>query len=192
MRLSAVLLAGGQSRRMGENKALITVRGKPLWRIQIELLRRLKPHEILVSARFDPPWRPKDVRFVGDDRPSRGPLSGLAAAMTQMRGSHLIALAVDMPFMNETFLRSLCRKIELGCGVLPMIGKRAEPLAAIYPAEIYSDLIAALSGTDFSLQTLTKKLIRAEKLRVIKITQREEKLFYNINYPADLGDCVSP
>jgi molybdopterin-guanine dinucleotide biosynthesis protein A len=191
MKLAAVLLAGGKSRRMGLDKATLIVSGKRLWQIQLDLLRSLQPKKIFVSARTNPPWRPKDVRFIPDNPPSRGPLSGLAASMAYVdQGHHLAVLAIDMPFMNARFLRSLRDNTVPGQGVLPLIGNRAEPLAAIYPAEIQPDLIAALSGTDFSLQTLTKKLIKTERLRVIRIGPKEERLFRNINSLADLGDGV--
>src|SRR5437899_11731347 len=83
--ISAVLLAGGESRRMGKDKATILVRGKPLWQIQFGLLQKLEPTEIFVSARTDPVWRPADVQFVADDPPSRGQLSGLAASVAHRR-----------------------------------------------------------------------------------------------------------
>jgi molybdopterin-guanine dinucleotide biosynthesis protein A len=54
MNISAVLLAGGQSRRMGRDKATILFRGKSLWQIQLDLLHKLQPAEIFVSARTDP------------------------------------------------------------------------------------------------------------------------------------------
>src|SRR5215468_5158327 len=79
--VSAVLLAGGESRRMGVDKATFLFRGKPLWQIQLETLRSLRPAEIFVSARIDPPWRCDGILFVADVPPSRGPLSGLAASM---------------------------------------------------------------------------------------------------------------
>jgi molybdopterin-guanine dinucleotide biosynthesis protein A len=186
MNISAVLLAGGESRRMGKDKASLLFRGKPLWKIQLDLLRRLEPAEVFVSARCDPSWRPSVVQFVADDPPSRGPLSGLAATLGQIRTSHLLALAIDMPFMTEKYLRSLCDHIEAGRGVLPIIGHRAEPLAAIYPAEVHVDLAAALSSADFSLQNLTKQLVKAGKLRVIPVAKEEEALFCNLNQPADV------
>ena len=88
--------------------------------------------------------------------------------------------------MTERYLRSLCHQIESDRGVLPIIGDRAEPLAAIYPADGYIDLVAALSGTEFSLQALTKKLVEAGKLKVLSVTKEEQKLFWNLNEPADL------
>jgi molybdenum cofactor guanylyltransferase len=186
MNISAVLLAGGGSRRMGKDKATLLFRGTPLWQIQLELLRKLEPVEVFVSARTDPVWRPAGVQFVADSPPSRGPLSGLAAALAQMRAKHLLALAIDMPFITEKYLRFLYRQIEPGCGVLPKIDNRAEPLAAIYPQEALTNVQSALSGNDFSLQTVTGRLVAAGKLRVIPVTSQERELFLNANEPADL------
>jgi molybdopterin-guanine dinucleotide biosynthesis protein A len=171
---------------MGKDKATILFWGKPLWQIQIELLRSLKLVEIFVSAREKPNWHPTTVQFVRDTPLSRGPLSGLSAAMREMRGSHLLVLAVDMPFMNAGHLRKLSRQIGPGRGVLPMIANRAEPLAAIYPLEARVEVDAALSGTDFSLQSLTNQLRKLGKLETITLT-KEEALFYrNLNEPIDV------
>ena len=185
MNISAVLLAGGESRRMGQDKATLVFHGKSLWEIQLGLLRKLKPKEIFLSARSDPVWRPADVHFVPDRAPSRGPLSGLAATLPRIRTDHLLALAIDMPLMTEDFLRSLSDVIKPSCGVIPMIGDRAEPLAAIYPKDADSDVIAALFGPDFSLQSLAKKLIAAGKLRLVSVSKNEENYFRNLNKPGD-------
>src|SRR5438045_8620042 len=95
MNISAVLLAGGESRRMGQDKATLLFHGKPLWQIQLELLQRLEPAGILASARTDPAWRPADVQFVADDAPSRGPLSGIDTTLAQMHNAHHVARALD-------------------------------------------------------------------------------------------------
>jgi molybdenum cofactor guanylyltransferase len=190
MTISAVLLAGGESRRMGQDKATLEFQGKPLWQIQIELLRKLQPAEIFVSARTDPAWRPNEFEFVPDELPSRGPLSGLAGALARMRTKHLLALAIDMPFMTEAHLRSLCDRIGPGRGVLPKIGGRAEPLAAIYPVEARVDFVAALAGNDFSLQTVTGKLVGAGLLLEFCVTEEDAALYRSLNKPADLTDCL--
>jgi molybdopterin-guanine dinucleotide biosynthesis protein A len=185
MKISAVLLAGGESRRMGRDKATLLFRGRPLWQIQFDLLRTLQPEEIFVSARTDPPWRPSGVQFVSDEPPSCGPLSGLSATLARISTDHLLALAIDMPLMTGNYLRLICNLVEPGRGVLPMIGNRAEPLVAIYPKGTGTDFIMALSGSDFSLQSLTKKLVDAGKLSLVNVLEEEGKLFRNFNNLSD-------
>jgi molybdopterin-guanine dinucleotide biosynthesis protein A len=187
MNISAALLAGGESRRMGRDKATVLLRGKPLWQIQLELLKKLEPEEIFVSARSNPIWRPDDVQFVADDAPSRGPMSGLAASLKKMRTQHLLALAIDMPFMTEKYLKFLCDQVEPGCGVIAKIEDRFEPLAAFYPHEALANFQTALSGTDFSMQTLAGRLAEEGKLRVVPVTLQERNLFLNVNELADLA-----
>ena len=187
MTISAVLLAGGKSRRMGRDKATIAFRSKPLWKIQLELLRRLELTEILVSAKSDPPWRPADFEFVPDKKPSRGPLSGIAATLSRIKSDYLLTLAIDTPFITEAYLRSLCARIGAGTGVVPMIENRAEPLVAIYPRDAEPEFSSPLSSNDFSLQPLVRKLIALGKLRPIQVSIEERELFRNLNEPQDLG-----
>ena len=78
-----------------------------------------------------------------------------------------------------------CTNSNRSLGVAPMIGDRAEPLAAIYPKGADSDVIAALSGPDFSLQSLAKRLIAADKLRLVSVSKNEENYFRNFNKPGD-------
>lgn len=191
MNISAVLLAGGASRRMHKDKAKLVIRNKPLWQIQLDLLQKLKPAEIFVSARTDPSWRPHHVQFVADDPPSRGPLSGLTATLARIQSNHLLALAIDMPFMYEGHLRALCMQIHPACGVLPMVGGRVEPVAAIYPVEARIEFIKALSGTNFSLQTLTNRLVKMGRLHVVQVSKREQRFYWNLNEPGDLDASLA-
>src|SRR5436853_5937108 len=185
MNISAVLLAGGESRRMGKDKATLLFRGRPLWQIQCDLLRTLRPEEIFVSARTDPLWRPSGAQFVSDELPSRGPLSGLSATLARISTNHLLALAIDMPLMTGNYLRLICNLVEPARGVLPMIGNRAEPLVAIYPKGTGTDFITALSGSDVSLQSLTKKLVDAGKLSLVNVFEEEANFFRNLNNLSD-------
>jgi len=186
MNISAVLLAGGESRRMGTDKATFLFRGKPLWQVQLETLRRLQPAEIFLSARTDQSWRPNDVQFIADIPPSCGPLSGVAASLAKSHTSHLLALAIDMPFMTENYLHSMCDAIEPGRGVVAKIDNRAEPLAAVYPREADIDFRTALAGNDFSLQNILPHLVRSGKLLEISVTEQNRRLFRNLNNVSDV------
>ncbi len=158
MILSAVLLTGGASRRMGRDKAEMDWHGEPLWRRQLRVLEELGPTEVFVSARTAPPWLPEGVEFVADEAEPRGPLGGMAAVFRRMKGTHLLVLAVDMPFITIADLRAVLAQSGEKRGAVPVAGGRAEPLAAVYPAEAGDEVQKALQGNDFSLQPLIQRL----------------------------------
>lgn len=170
---------------MGQDKATLEFRGKPLWQNQLALLTELKSAEIFVSARTDPSWRPNEIIFVADEPPSVGPLTGIAATLPKIRGSHLLVLAIDLPLISAEYLRSLCDQVADGRGVVPMIGDRAEPLAAIYPVEAAADFSAALGRSDHSLQSVIRKLAQAKKVRLLPVAVEDEVFFRNLNSPGD-------
>jgi molybdopterin-guanine dinucleotide biosynthesis protein A len=192
MTLTAVLLAGGESRRMGRDKAMIEFDGQPFWNRQLEVLRALRPEKIFVSARTTPSWLPSDAALLLDEPPSRGPLSCLTKALTAMRTTHLLALAVDMPFVTREQLAVLCELAVEGRGVVPAIGDRAEPLAAVYPAQAAIHFAEALAGADFSLQRVIRELAAAEKVRLFSVPAGDEHLYRSVNEPGDLAENSLP
>lgn len=186
MKFSAVLLAGGESRRMGRDKATLEWRGQPLWKWQMEKLRALHPEKIFLSARSDLSWRPADVELVVDIPPSRGPLSGLAAALVATETDHLLALAIDMPLMTTEQLRLLCCLATNGMGVIPTIEGKAEPLCAIYPKEARAFFRKALGSDNYSLQPIVRKLIALNLLREMSVSGAARQFYKSINEPQDL------
>lgn len=171
---------------MGRDKAAVVFRDEPLWRRQLRVLRDLGPEKVFVSARTESAWLPDNTELLLDEPPSRGPLSGLTKAIEQMETSHLVVLAVDMPFVTREQLHHLCSLAIQGCGVVPMIGARAEPLAAVYPKESALDFAAALASSDFSLQALVRKLEAAGKVRMVQVLAQDEKLYRSLNSPWEL------
>ncbi|HSP46279.1 MAG TPA: molybdenum cofactor guanylyltransferase [Chthoniobacterales bacterium] len=192
MTLTAVLLAGGESRRMGRDKAVVVFCDEALWRRQLRVLRDIGPEKVFVSARTESSWLPGDTELLLDEPPARGPLSGLTKALVQMETSHLVVLAVDMPFVTREQLRLLCTMASEGSGVVPLIGERTEPLAAIYPKEAAVDFAAALAGTDFSLQRIIRKLAADEKVRLYAVPPKDERLYRSVNEPDDFKEGRFP
>jgi len=186
MTLSAILLAGGLSRRMGGDKATLLVEGKPLWQRQLQVLSATRPVVLWVSARGVLPWCPPEIEVVLDKAPSRGPLSGVAAALCRLRTSHLLVLAVDLPQMTTEHLRKLWGLSQPGTGVIPLNGGFCEPLCAIYPVEAAAVAEAALKSSDVSLQSFARTLRHHSQARVYNLTPEEQPLYLNMNTPADL------
>jgi molybdopterin-guanine dinucleotide biosynthesis protein A len=182
MNFSAVLLCGGDSRRMGHDKALVEWNGTPLHQLQIAKLRALRPEQIFVSARADKSWRPRDVALVLDELETRGPVSGIAAALRACEGDHLLVLAIDLPLITSEYLHAMLRRTSLGRGIVPTIDGRFEPVAAVYPRES----LAAFGSDGGSLQAVIRELIRRGEMHAFEVEADERDLFRNINQPADL------
>jgi molybdenum cofactor guanylyltransferase len=186
MTLTAVLLAGGNSRRMGVDKATLEVEGNALWARQLGILRCLPLARICMSARRRPVWCPSDIEVVLDEPPSRGPLSGMAAAFAKSQTTHLLALAIDLPNMTTGHLEKLWSLARPRVGVIPQNEKYFEPLCAIYPIEASEPARNLLAGEDVSMHQFSKKLLD-EKLAVIyDVKNSEEKFYHNVNSPSDL------
>lgn len=184
--LTAVLFVGGESRRMGSDKAMVEFFDKPLWSRQLQILRELNPEKILISAREHPIWRPPEIEVVLDEPPSHGPLSGLDAAFRRLQTTHLLALAIDLPLMTVTHLQNLWALTALGCGLVPQSKDFFEPLCAIYPAEAGAAARNAFAQKKLSLQVLVQDLVKRELVQVYSLTELDRPLYRNANTPEDL------
>jgi molybdopterin-guanine dinucleotide biosynthesis protein A len=185
MKPSAILLAGGRSRRMGVDKATVLISGEPLWRRQLRVLSELRPDAVWVSARTVPSWCPPEIEVVTDQPQSRGPLSGVAAGLHRLRTSHLLVLAIDLPQMTAEHLRKLWGLARPGIGVIPLHGDYFEPLCAIYPAEAVVAAERALKTNDASLQHFAQTLLRKSQAQFYNLPSGERPLYLNMNTPSD-------
>lgn len=182
---AAVLLAGGKSRRMGRDKALLPLPdGRLLWQRQLSVLEELGPTERYISG-FARPGFPPEARVLADTWPDAGPLGGIAAALTVMHTPLLVVLAIDLPAMTAGFLRRLLAQAERdGKGVVPRHAGAAgyyEPLAAVYPRECLPLATERLAGGQLRMQEFVRAA--GEVLQPLEIAVGEEPLFANWNHP---------
>jgi len=180
---SAVVLAAGQSSRMGEDKALLLVDELPLWRRQWAVLARTGVAKILLSARPDQSWVPAGTPVVHDAQADAGPLAGIAAAMAAIRSTHLLVLAVDLPNMNGAWFTGLMKLCAPGVGAVGRHEGCFEPLAAIYPCELSGAATAALARGELSLQRFIARA--GDAMRHHEITPAEVPWFANWNEPVN-------
>jgi len=128
--VSCVILAGGESKRMGTDKAHVQLAGRTL----IErVLATVTPlfDDVMISAR-DNAVEIDGTRFVQDRYAGRGPVIGLCAAMQEARHSYLFAIACDMPFVTSELIEFLASSPDGYDMVVPVRGGRPEPLCALY------------------------------------------------------------
>ena len=188
---AAVLLAGGRSRRMGRDKALLPLAdGQVLWRRQLAVLASLRPAELFISG----PERegfPASVTRLDDAVPGLGPLGGIATALGAMRSPRLVVLAVDLPMMTAGFLGVLLADDDDDCprGRVPRMDEGVfEPLAAVYPRKALAVANEQLRSADRSLQSFVRRLVEAGQTEAYPIKGNERGLFANWNRPEDINE----
>ncbi len=185
--LTGVVLAGGRSRRMGRDKAFLTLDGMTLVRRQALLLASVGCSEILISGRPSVDYDVPGARVILDPVVDAGPLGGLVAALSAMTHPRLLALAVDLPHMTPAFLQRLIAAGNERVSVVPHGPHGYEPLGACYAPTLAAPARAALARGELSLQALMAHAEESGLVRRVPLGSDEERAFANWNLPTDVA-----
>lgn len=156
-RVSGAILAGGQSRRMGSDKAALLIQGEPLLRRVARLVRAITPDVAVIG----PPERAAlvlDVPIIPDGWPNRGPLGGIATALQAFAGNVVLVVGCDMPFLNPTLLRYLITLVPGYDAVVVRADGEAHPLHAVYQQSCLPIIEAQLLAGDLKVQRFLARL----------------------------------
>ena len=129
------------------------------------------------------------MQFIADIPPSRGPLSGVATSLTKIRTAHLLALAIDIPFMTETTSLDVRRDDPAAASFRKPTMASSRSRRFIRARQRNRVFREALMGTDFSLRTLTRRQVESGKLREIRVAEQDQTLFLNVNGLSDIRRC---
>lgn len=179
---SAVLLAGGRSKRMKQDKALLDWHGQPLWQVQLNKLQALQPAHLLLSCRREQPLAPPaDVEVVFDpENTDDGPLGAITRCLERVQ-MPLLVLAVDMPWMSVEFLRE-----KLTSGGFFRGAHGYEALAALYTPAMLPFMHAALKEQRLALQPVIEACVHSGLAITHTLDDEQLPFFYNANTPGDL------
>jgi molybdopterin-guanine dinucleotide biosynthesis protein A len=155
--VSAFLLAGGKSSRMGEDKAFLKFKGQLLLERALAMLRTLTPEVMIVGERA------KFSNFapvVDDVFPDRGPLGGIHAALTATATDLNLILAVDVPFADARFFKFLLKRAQATDSliVLPRVAGRLHPLCSVFRKEVQPIAEQSLVHRENKIDTLFNEL----------------------------------
>ncbi len=184
------VLVGGKSSRMGRDKALLEIAGRPLAARMADLLAPIVARVTLVGnpqhyAQFGLP-------VVADGWPGEGPLGGMVTALDAARAPWCVIVACDLPFLTADWLRFLCERAT-GLGeesdvdaIVPESTRGLEPLCAVYRKACGKTLREAFErGT----RKVTDALAELQLERIAEMEWRafspDGLLFRNVNMPED-------
>lgn len=137
--LTAVVLAGGQSRRFGADKALALLDGRPLLQHVLETLLTCSDDVVVVAdrqSRFDPIRErlPATVRWEVETPPGQGPLGGLARGLDVAIHPWSVLVPCDAPLLEPVLVRLLWTRAmgSSALAVVPLLADRLQPMPALY------------------------------------------------------------
>ena len=156
--LSAVILAGGISSRMGRDKALLPYQGFPLLRRVYDLAQLFADPVYVVT-----PWRdryasilPDNSQWIVEPLPTQGPLVGFALSLPPITTEWIVLLPCDLPRLTSEFIAEGARQLasveDSAIAFLPRHTKGWEPLCGFYRRKGLSSLSASIAAGERSFQ----------------------------------------
>ena len=193
--VSCVVLAGGQSRRLGRDKVVEPVGGQPLIS---RVVQRISPlcDEVLVvvadQARGAALPLGRGCRIVVDRYPGAGSLGGIFSGLDAADTSWALAVACDMPFLNLDLLRRMLSLREGFDAVVPVIKGRPEPTHSLYSKDCLPFIEPRLVSRDLKISgfynDVRVKYLPEEEVRSL---DPECLSFFNVNTPQDLEKALA-
>jgi molybdopterin-guanine dinucleotide biosynthesis protein A len=186
--VTACVIAGGRSRRMGRDKRLLCLDGATLMDRTLKILEPLFEKIIIVLASPLKGWNGEAHRVVYDAIQDCGSLGGLYTGLIESGASRIFAVACDMPFLNSDVIRYLVhidRKADI---VVAKLDNGFQPMHAVYSKHCAEPLEHMARSGNLRIQGLFEnpvlkvKIITAPELINLDPDLRS---FRNINTPAD-------
>jgi len=184
--ISVVVLAGGASRRMGVNKALLELpSGETLIERVLNSVRPLSDDFVIVSNTPEL-YAHLNGRLVSDEIVGAGPLAGLQAGLQAVRYDWAFVIACDMPLIDHRLVRFMAVLTEGYDAVVPLVDDELEPLHALYNKSCLPAIASHLAaGQRRMISFYSDVRVRRVEAGEIALFDPQGRTFFNANTPED-------
>ena len=189
--VTAVILAGGMSRRLGRNKALEPFQGEPLIRRVIRRMGQVTSNIIIVAndeervAELD---LPDGVTPVIDEYPGKGSLGGIYTGIRAAPTEWTVFCACDMPFPSPQIYEALLAKRGSNNAVVPVVDGRPEPIHAAYSKPCLGPIREKLNADELKISGFYENVkVRYFSEDQVRLFDPDLLSFFNINTQQDLA-----
>jgi len=187
--MTAIVLAGGLSRRMGQNKALLDLGGRTLIEHLFAKIQGLFPEVLLVTDRPEV-YRSLGVRIVRDLWSKRHPLVGIYSGLAEASTEYGFVFACDMPFLNRDLIAYMMRLAPGYDVVVPHHAGGFEPLHAVYGKACLDPIAQSISRGDRVTGFFSQ--MRVREVSEAEITRFDPEIlsFSNLNTPEEYARAL--
>ena len=188
LKASAIILAGGTSRRIGKSKARLVIGG-------VSMLERVARavgavcDETIVAGRLESAeaWPQLDAKWVDDPPDIAGPVAGLIAGLRVASNDTCLVVACDMPFLNPELLEHLLETSVSHDAAVPRINSRAQSLHAAFSRSCHRRLKALVVSGSPSMQSILERLdVHWVDEATCRSIDPRGLSWFNVNTPDDL------
>jgi len=188
---SLIILAGGESRRMGFQKPLLLVNRRNLIEIVIERLKDLFS-EIIVGGKGEQRIYGKEFIFVEDLYDRRSPLVGIYSGLKASKNQLNFVVACDMPFVNRNLVKYMLKIAGDYDVVVPVVRGYFEPLHTVYTKNTVNVIEEEIERGNLKVTSFYDRVnVKEIPEKIVRKYDPELMSFINLNTPKDLKKYAS-
>lgn len=189
--VTVIVMAGGKSRRMGEDKRWLAIEGQSLLEWVLAKAEQVPAKELLLSVEEASPMLRElagcyDARLLEDREKGNGPMQGLWQGLSEMQTEYACVLSCDMPFFDFSILEEMVKetfsKTERPMAVIPVTGGHRQSWGALYHRSMAERFEKALQAGKREPWDVLEGLEQA----FYELPEEHRAAFFNVNTQADL------
>jgi len=183
LNITAFILAGGKSSRMGTDKGLVELNSIPMIQYVLQTVNSVFHKVIIISN--NPAYKHFGVEVIADEIKDIGPLGGIITGMKNSETDWNFFIACDLPYMSKEIIELILLNANDCDAVIPVHQNKPEPLCALYNIKEIIIFENSVNEKDFKIQNVYNKLNH-------KLVEIPDSFFYsgnpfrNINSMKDL------
>lgn len=179
--ITGIILAGGKSSRMGEDKAFLKLNGKPFIECSIEAIKPLVSETMIVSN--NPECDGFNLKRVNDIIENSGPLAGIYSGLINSKTEYNLVLSCDIPLITTEILKLLIIDVEPHVDVVQIVSyNKPMPLIALYKKRCTPQFYELLQNDERRLRIALNQC----KVKNVVLDSENELLTTNVNTPEEL------
>lgn len=179
--VTAIILAGGKSSRMGTDKGLVLIKGKHMVEYVIDAVKSCCDEMLIISNQNG--YDGFGVKVLKDDIENIGPIGGIYTGLNHSKNNINIVLTCDSPFVDATLISEMLNSYNNDMDVLFLAHQNLiYPLTAIYNKRILKNIKSHIEKGEYKVRTLFKT-VNSQKMNLSNINSLKVQ---NINTQEDL------